>query len=107
MARRKNLARNSARQKRLRPLAGLLAVGMTAPALADPSVPYPTYVTGPQGDGSYVVSNGQIITPAGIQVGLGIRVRAKAIALNPNALSHTAALIKLAKDHLAGRGLQH
>jgi YVTN family beta-propeller protein len=95
MARRKNLARNSARQKRLRPLAGLLAMGMTAPALADPSVPYPTYVTGPQGDGSYVVSNGQIITPAGIQVGLGIRVRAKAIALNPNSASHTAAVLTL------------
>jgi len=95
MARRKNLARNSARQKRLRPLAGLLAMGMTAPVLADPSVPYPTYVTGPQGDGSYVVSNGQIITPAGIQVGLGIRVRAKAIALNPNSASHTAAVLTL------------
>jgi YVTN family beta-propeller protein len=95
MARRKNLARNPARQKRLRPVAGLLAMGMTAPALADPSVPYPTYVTGPQGDGSYVVSSGQIITPAGIQVGLGIRVRAKAIALNPNRAGHTAAVLTL------------
>jgi YVTN family beta-propeller protein len=95
MARRKNLARNLARQKRLRPLAGLLAMGMTAPALADPSEPYPTYVTGPQADGSYVVGSGQIITPAGIQVGLGIRVRAKAIALNPNAASHTAAVLTL------------
>ena len=95
MARRKNLARKLARQKRLRPLAGLLAMGMTAPALADPSVPYPTYLTGPQGDGSYVVSSGQIITPAGIQVGLGIRVRAKAIALNPNGASHTAAVLTL------------
>jgi len=95
MARRKNLARNLARQKHLRPLAGLLAMGMTAPALADPSVPYPTYLTGPQGDGSYVVSSGQIITPAGVQVGLGIRVRAKAIALNPNRTSHTAAVLTL------------
>lgn len=95
MARRKNLARNLARQKRLRPLAGLLAMGMTAPALADPSEPYPTYLTGPQADGSYVVGTGQIITPAGIQVGLGIRVRAKAIALNPNAASHTAAVLTL------------
>jgi YVTN family beta-propeller protein len=95
MARKKNLARNLARQKRLHPLAGLLAMGMTAPALADPSVPYPTYVAGPQGDGSYVVGSGQIITPAGIQVGLGIRVRAKAIALNPNSASHTAAVLTL------------
>jgi YVTN family beta-propeller protein len=95
MARSNNLARNPARQQRLRSLAGLLAMGMTAPALADPSVPYPAYVTGPRGDGSYVVSNGQIITPAGIQVGLGIRVRAKAIALNPNSASHTAAVLTL------------
>ena len=48
------------------------------------SVPFPTYVTGPQPNGSWVVSDGQIITPAGTQVDLGIRVRAKAIALNPN-----------------------
>jgi YVTN family beta-propeller protein len=95
MARKKNLARNLARQKRLRPLAGLLAMGITAPALADPSVPFPTYVTGPQRDGSYVVGNGQIITPAGMQVGLGIRVRAKAIALNPNPANHTAAVLTL------------
>jgi YVTN family beta-propeller protein len=95
MARKKNLARNLARQTRLRPLAGLLAMGIAAPALADPSVPFPTYVTGPQPDGSYVVGDGQIITPAGTQVGLGIRVRAKSIALNPNPASHTAAVLTL------------
>jgi YVTN family beta-propeller protein len=95
MARKKNLARNVARQKRLRPLAGLLAVGLTAPAFTEQSVPYPTYVTGPQTDGSYIVSSGQRITPAGVQVGLGIRVRAKAIALNPNPASHTAAVLTL------------
>ena len=32
----------------------------------------------------WVVSNGQIITPAGTQVYLGITTRAKAVALNPN-----------------------
>jgi YVTN family beta-propeller protein len=42
-----------------------------------------------------VVSDGQIITPAGTQVDLGIRVRAKAVALNPNAKSHTAAVLTL------------
>jgi hypothetical protein len=56
---------------------------------------YPTYVTGPQKNGSWVVSDGQIITPAGTQVDLGIRVRAKAIALNPSAKSHTAAVLTL------------
>jgi YVTN family beta-propeller protein len=95
MARKKNLARNLARQKRLRPLAGLLAMGLTVPAFTEPSVPFPTYETGPQADGSYIVSNGQRITPAGTQVNLGIRVRAKAIALNPNPASHTAAVLTL------------
>jgi YVTN family beta-propeller protein len=76
-------------------LAGLVAMGITAPAFADKSVPFPTYVTGPQANGSYVVSDGQIINPAGIQVDLGIRVRAKAIALNPNSASHTAAVLTL------------
>src|SRR6202044_3752536 len=42
-----------------------------------------------------VVSDGQIINPAGIQVGLGIRVRAKAIALNPNRNSHTASVLTM------------
>ena len=58
-------------------------------------MPYPTYVTGPQPNGSWVVSNGQVINPAGTQVDLGIRVRAKAIALNPNLHSHTAAVLTL------------
>ncbi len=81
------------RQKRLRPLAGLLAVGLGAPALAHPSNPFPTYQTGAQKNGSWVVSNGQIITPAGVQVELGIRVRAKAVAVNPIAGTHTAAVL--------------
>jgi YVTN family beta-propeller protein len=58
-------------------------------------VPFPTYQTGPQKDGSWVVGDGQIITPAGIQVDLGKRVRAKAIALNPTPGSHTAAVLLL------------
>ena len=91
----RNESRNESRKKRLRPLAGLLAMGITAPAFADSSVPFPTYATGPQANGSYVVSDGQIINPAGIQVDLGIRVRAKDIALNPNRASHTAAVLTM------------
>jgi YVTN family beta-propeller protein len=84
------------RLKRWRPLAGLLAVGMVAPAFADKSVPFPTYETGPLGrTGAYVVGTGQIINPAGIQVSLGNRVRAKAIALNPNSAFHTAAVLTM------------
>lgn len=79
---------------RLPLLAGLLAMGLSVPAFAQ-SVPFPTYTVGPQSNGSWVVSSGQIITPAGTQVNLGIRVRAKAIALNPNAATHTAAVLTM------------
>src|SRR5579875_3681206 len=73
--------------------AGLLSMGLTIPALAQ-SVPFPTYQVGPQPNGTYVVSDGTIITPAGTQVDLGIRVRAKAIALNPTN-NHTAAVLTM------------
>ena len=91
----RNKCGSKSRLNRLRPLAGLLATGMTVPAFAGPSQLYPTYVTGPQPNGSWVVSDGAIITPSGTQVGLGNQVRAKAIALNPNATSHTAAVLTL------------
>jgi YVTN family beta-propeller protein len=101
------------RQNRLRPLAGLFAMGLAAPAFAAPSQPFPTYTTGLQPNGSYVVSNGQIITPAGTQVNLGIRVRAKAIALNPISSTHTAAVLTMGAtaavqvfDTLTGEVLQ-
>jgi YVTN family beta-propeller protein len=84
------------RINRLRPLVGLLAAGLSLPGLAAAqSKEFPTYFTGPQPDGSWVVSSGQIITPAGIQVNLGDQVRAKAIALNPNVRNHTAAVLTL------------
>jgi YVTN family beta-propeller protein len=89
-------SRNKSRINRLRPLAGLLAAGLSLPGLAAAqSKEFPTYVTGPQPNGSWVVSDGAVITPAGTQVDLGIRVRAKAIALNPNVRSHTAAVLTL------------
>jgi YVTN family beta-propeller protein len=92
----RNNSRNKSRIKRLRPLAGLLATGLGSATLAaGQSVPYPKYVTGPQPNGSWVVSDGQVLTPAGMQVDLGNRVRAKAIALNPNLRSHTAAVLTL------------
>ena len=58
-------------------------------------MPFPTYQTGPQPDGSWIVGDGQIITPAGIQVNLGKRVRAKAVAVNPTPGSHSAAVLLL------------
>jgi YVTN family beta-propeller protein len=86
-------------------LVGLLAAGLSAPAFAQ-SVPFPTYQVGANQNGSqgpnfrstlpksWVVSNGQIITPAGTQVYLGTTTRAKAIALNPTG-NHTAAVLQM------------
>ena len=89
-------SRNKSRVNRLRPLKGLLAAGLSLPMfVAAQSKPYPTYVTGPQPNGSWVVSSGQVINPAGLQVDLGIRVRAKAVALNPNLRTHTAAVLTM------------
>jgi len=73
-------------------LAGLLATGLSVPALLGQSVPFPTYAPGPQTNGTFVVSDGTIITPAGTQLNLGTKVRAKAIALNPLG-NHTAAVL--------------
>src|SRR5271169_1318566 len=95
-SRNKFRTRNKSRINRLRPLVGVLAAGLSLPGLAAAqSKPYPTYVTGPQPNGSWVVSDGQVLTPAGMQVDLGIRVRAKAIALNPNLKNHTAAVLTM------------
>jgi YVTN family beta-propeller protein len=86
-------------------LVGLLAGGLSVPALAQ-SVPFPTYQVGANQNGSqgpnfpstlpnpWVVSDGQIVTPAGTQVYLGITTRAKAIALNPTG-NHTAAVLQM------------
>ncbi len=88
-------------------LAGLLATGLSVPALLAQSVPFPTYVVGanqnlPNGPtypstlpNPWVVSNGQILTPAGTQVYLGTTTRAKAVALNPNTKTHTAAVLQM------------
>ena len=87
-------------------LAGLLVAGLSIPALAQ-SVPYPTYAVGQNAQGSkgpnypstlpdpWVVSNGQIITPLGTTVYLGTTTRAKAVAMNPNTATHTAAVLQM------------
>ena len=87
-------------------LVGLLTAGLSIPALSQ-SVPFPTYQVGANQSGTqgpdypstlsdaWVVSNGQIITPAGTQVYLGTTTRSKAIALNPNTSTHTAAVLQM------------
>jgi YVTN family beta-propeller protein len=100
--------RDSFRINRLGTLAGLLATALSFAALAAAqSVPYPTYSPGENTNAStgptysqplpnpWVVSDGAIITPAGTQVYLGITTRAKAIALNPNTSTHTAAVLQM------------
>ena len=78
-------------------------MGLSVSAFAQ-SQYFPTYTPGPLGNGTWVVGNGQIITPAGTQVNLivnessGTGVRAKAIALNPNPLANghrTAAVLTM------------
>jgi YVTN family beta-propeller protein len=83
----------------------LAAAGLGSSALAQ-SVPFPTYSVGENKNASngpdypstlgspWVTSNGQIITPAGTPVYLGITTRAKAIALNPTG-NHTAAVLQM------------
>jgi YVTN family beta-propeller protein len=83
----------------------MLAAGLSLSTLAAAqSKEYPTYVAGPQPNGSWVVSSGQVINPAGTQVNLGIRVRAKAIALNPSVKSHTAAVLTMGTSASDGNG---
>jgi YVTN family beta-propeller protein len=102
---RNSLKKSKPKKKRLSLFASLLAAGLGSAGLAvAQSNPYPTYFTGPQSNGAWVVSSGQVITPAGTQVNLGIRVRAKAIALNPNVSTHTAAVLTMGTSASDGNG---
>jgi DNA-binding beta-propeller fold protein YncE len=98
----RNIFQNDSRSNRLRLVAGLLTVGLSVPALAQ-SVQFPSHHVGPQTNGSFVISDGRVITPAGTQVNLGIRVRAKAIALNPTG-NHTAAVLTMGTSASNGNG---
>src|ERR1700761_2480100 len=83
----------------------LAAAGLAGSALAH-SVPFPSYTVGDNKNASHgpgypsnlgtpwVASNGQIITPVGTPVYLGITTRAKAVALNPTG-NHTAAVLQM------------
>ncbi len=91
----------------LLPLAVLAVVAALSVSALAQSQEFPTYFPGMNQNGSqgpnypstlpnpWVVGNGQIITPAGTPVYLGIRTRAKAIALNPNTTTHTAAVLQM------------
>ena len=83
----------------------VMAVALSVSALAQ-SVEFPTYTPGENQNGTvgpnypstlpdpWVVSDGTIITPAGTPVYLGIRTRAKDVALNPLG-NGTAAVLQM------------
>src|SRR6202046_2045920 len=75
-------------------------IGASSAAMAGPSTEFPTYTGGKQPNGSYVMSTGQIITPAGTVINLTDNltgtvspVRAKSIALNPVNHNYAAVLL--------------
>jgi YVTN family beta-propeller protein len=96
---------NNSRINRLLPVA-LVAAALSVSALAQ-STQFPSYQVGENQNGSqgpsygvtlpapWVVGNGQIITPAGTQVYLSTTTRAKAVAVNPNTSTHTAAVLQM------------
>jgi len=102
-------SRNKSSMRRLPLFVGLLAAALSVSALAQ-STEFPTYQVGQNQNAStgptysaplsypWVVSDGTIITPAGTQVYLGIKTRAKAIALNPNTSTHTAAVLQMGEQ---------
>src|ERR1700692_3577217 len=57
-------SRNHPRTNPLRLLAGLLVTGLSVTALLGQSVPFPTYKVGPQTNGTFVASDGTILTQA-------------------------------------------
>jgi YVTN family beta-propeller protein len=94
---------NQLRINRLGLLTCLLSMGLSV-ALAE-SVPFPTYQVGPQTNGTFVAGDGTILSPSGTQLNLGIRVRAKAIALNPTG-NHTAAVLVMGTSGSNGKAVE-
>ena len=101
------MSRNKSQISFLRLLAVLaMAAALSVAAFAQPSVEFPTYTPGENQNGTvgpnypstlpdpWVVSDGTIITPAGTLVYLGIRTRAKDVALNPLG-NGTAAVLQM------------
>jgi YVTN family beta-propeller protein len=80
-------------------VSALIAAASTA-AVAAPSTEFPTYTVGPQSNGSYVMSTGQIITPTGTVINLSVSptgtakpARAKQVVLNPVNHNYAAVLL--------------
>ncbi len=78
---------------RKHPFAGLFALALAVPGLANAAPDPTTRTVGPQKNGSIVASDNQLLTPAGTVVDLGSPVRAKAVAINPRLRTKTAAVL--------------
>ncbi len=82
---------------RMNPIAGLFALTLAAPSLgaSSPAIAADTMtrIVGPQKNGSIVASDNQLLTPAGTTVLLGSPVVAKAVAVNPNKRTKSAAVL--------------
>ena len=79
------------RQSLYTPAVSMLALAIAAPMAG--AADTQTRTVGPQLNGSVVASDNQLLTPAGTTVQLGSPVRAKAIAVNPNTRTHSAAVL--------------
>ncbi len=73
-------------------LASALSLALAAPGFAR-AADNETRTVGPQLNGSILASSNQLLTPAGTTVMLGSPLVAKAIAVNPNPKTHTAAVL--------------
>ena len=78
---------------RKQPFAGLFALALAVPGMAHAAPDPATRTVGPQQNGSIVASDNQLLTPAGTLVQLGSPVVAKAVAVNPNRRSKSAAVL--------------
>ncbi len=78
---------------RKQPLAGLFALALAAPGLANAAPDPRTRTVGPQRNGTIVASDNQLLTPAGRLVDLGSPVRAKAVAVNPSRRTRSGAVM--------------
>jgi DNA-binding beta-propeller fold protein YncE len=94
--------------------AGLSALALAAAPWAAQAQDAPDRTVGPQRDGSIVASDNQTLTPAGRLIDLGTPVRAKAVALNPDSKTHTAAVLLMGSPQpiilfntATGQVLQH
>ncbi|WP_428392928.1 bifunctional YncE family protein/alkaline phosphatase family protein [Lichenicoccus sp.] len=83
---------------RKHPFAGLFALALVAPALANAAPDPSTRTVGIQKNGTIVASDNQLLTPSGTLVYLGSPVVAKAVAVNPKQHTRSGAVLLMDAD---------